>query len=83
MSGPYTVRIVLAPGTVRELGGKSGWGGARLSLREKGTHYKTVANARRAAKKYIGDGKALGSFYADIQDENDPERHIDIDAGMR
>ena len=73
----YTVRIVQADGVERYLGRylKAGhlFGNATA-----GTRYKTISNARRAAKKYIGDGKHLGTYHADILDDNDHERSIEI-----
>lgn len=76
MSGPYTVRIVMADGVARFLKHRkfeSGW-----LAESNGSTYQSIKSARRAAKKYIGDGKHLGTFYADIQDNNDHERLIEI-----
>ena len=69
MSGRYTVRIVQADGLPRYL--RTGY-----LCNYDWTRYKTISNARRAAKKYIGDGKHLGTYHVDILDDNDHERSI-------
>jgi hypothetical protein len=76
MSGPFRVRIAQADGVARELGVLGG----RHVLwdRSRGTAYKSINSARRAARQYIGDGKHLGQHYADITDDNDHERLIEL-----
>lgn len=71
MVGRYLIRIVLADGVERYL--KYGkW------LSFVGSTYLHLSSARRAAKHYIGDGKRLGTYHADIIDDDDPERNIEL-----